>query len=271
MKITQSSGFLLSLLKEVASGRTLPAAMQRPYVWGREDVEALCDSIISGFPIGSFLLWSPALPFDLKSLAKTRLGPLTAASVDKTSRLDPYQLLLDGQNRLATMAWMMHRDFKNVPPAAELSVPESVTWTDGYLLVLDYETKSIRFMQAREANQGLRLPAWTLLPTPPGTDSANSLVRHLWDGAWKDYPEAERNAFMKVWDDAYDKFTSARVTATYIEEATPEEARHAFLRICKVGVPMSKEDFDNAIGWSARNSAETAAEKDVRRSKMLRK
>lgn len=43
----------------------------------------------------------------------------------------------------------------------------------------------------------------------------------------------------------------ARTVETLIQNATAEEARHAFLRICRVGVPMSQEDFDRAVGWTA--------------------
>lgn len=108
MRITQSSVFVRTLLTNAATGQILPAAMQRPYVWQLNDVEALCDSILSGFPIGSFLLWEPDGAADLSFVAKGRLGPI-GANVSGTGS-DQYQLMLDGQNRLATLAWLSVED-----------------------------------------------------------------------------------------------------------------------------------------------------------------
>ena len=39
----------------------------------------------------------------------------------------------------------------------------------------------------------------------------------------------------------------ARITITHMQNATIDEAREAFLHIARAGVPMSQEDFDNAL------------------------
>lgn len=141
MKIRQSSSFLNLILKDVASGRLLPAAMQRPYVWRKADVEALCDSILSGFPIGAFLMWAPGSKADIAQLARARLGPIEARGVADGS----VSLLLDGQNRLSTLAWMMASE----PPAlADLSPAEVDTWTGPERLVLDFGTRALKFVPA---------------------------------------------------------------------------------------------------------------------------
>lgn len=247
MRIDQTSGFLLDFVRQIAAGRVLPAAMQRPYVWRSTDVEAMCDSILSGFPIGGFLSWLPHKEFDLASVAKSRLGPVIANVGDDAST--PHYLLLDGQNRLATVAWMMSREDQE--PPSDPSEAEEQTWLCGQRLVLDFATKSVKFVPEAEADQGLRMPAWTLVASSAGGNhDANKLMRKRYDGPWRhQYAEAEVDSFLRLWDDSRDKFKDARTTHTIIENASPEEARHAFLRICKVGVPMSEADFDAAIGW----------------------
>lgn len=251
MEIKQRSSFLLSLVREVAAGRMLPAAMQRSYVWQKADVEALCDSILSGFPIGAFLLWAPGTKADLTQLAKGRLGPILPAAKDATAGYNAYSLLLDGQNRLATMAWMMLREAP--PELADASDAEQDTWLGDERLVLDFASRSVKFVPNDEADQGLRLPAWTLMSTATSDarGSAMKLIRQLWKDTWPAHStEAEIEAFMTFWDDSCARFREARTTETIIESATADEARHAFLRICRVGVPMAQEDFDRAIGWS---------------------
>lgn len=250
MRINQNSGFLLEMVRAVSAGRVLPAAMQRPYVWSRANVEALCDSIMSGFPIGGFLLWAPGDHFQPHQIAKDRLGPIRAAAPEEVSR--HYMLLLDGQNRLATLAWMMQR----APTPIEISNPsrmETETWLGDVQLVLDFESRSVLFVPKAEAAVGLRLPAWTLVLS---TDSAShhavsSTVRTLWARWVTEYPQEVVDEFMDLWDLAKQRFMGARITETVIEGATPAQAREAFMRICQVGVPMSVEDFDKALAWTA--------------------
>lgn len=249
MRIQQRTSFLQDLLADVSTGKILPAAMQRPYVWLKDDVEALCDSIMSRFPIGSFLLWAPGNKADLSRISKSRLGPTQKACPNVEGH--PYQLLLDGQNRLATLAWMLQDTFDLALPGA--SAAERTTWLGKERLVLDFATRSVKFVPVAEADTGLRLPAWTMLgSTSNGLYSnAMKLLRLKSRGAWLDeFGEQPVEEFLRFWDHACHQFREARIVQTVIEEATAEQARHAFLRICRVGVPMSQEDFDHAMAWT---------------------
>jgi biotin synthase-related radical SAM superfamily protein len=83
-----------------------------------------------------------------------------------------------------------------------------------------------------------------------------NLIRKAWD-VWtneKGYPEDQVEDMIKFHDKCADAFRDARTAITIIENATPDEARSAFLRICRVGVQMSQEDFDKAVNWSAQTA-----------------
>ena len=73
--------------------------IQRRYVWSEEQVRALIDSIYKGYPSGSILLWkTEPLPMTRKaSISGGRGGAAT----------DPSYLLLDGQQRLTSLAAVM--------------------------------------------------------------------------------------------------------------------------------------------------------------------
>jgi hypothetical protein len=229
----------------------LPAAMQRPYVWTKGDVEALCDSVMTGFPIGGFTMWAPGEKADLKKVSKGRLGPIGPAAQQNVNAFNPMCLLLDGQNRLATIAWMIASadGLMVVDPSPE----EKETWLGDETLVLDYETRSLRFVPKSEAEVGLRLPGWMAVSMASHelNSRANKLTRDLCYDVWIPvYGEEKAYDFLKFWDHARDKFKDARTAETVIEDATPEEALNAFLRICKVGVPMSEDDFKRATNWN---------------------
>lgn len=251
MKVKQKPKVLMTLLRDVASGRILPAAMQRPYVWQKAEVEALCDSIMCEFPIGAFVMWNPGPKADLSQLAKGRLGPLLPANTDAS--YSPFSLLLDGQNRAATFAWMMVRDEDDVPQLADASDAERATWLGSERLVLDWATRSVKFVPKDDVEVGLRMPAWTLLSTAndDARGTANKHWRRLDKDIWPQYADRkEADSFLAFYELACDRFREAWITETTIEGATRAEARHAFQRLCRTGVPMSQEDFDRAIGWN---------------------
>lgn len=46
-----------SIINDVTSGKIYLPAIQRKYVWGNDQITKLMDSIMLGYPIGTFLLW----------------------------------------------------------------------------------------------------------------------------------------------------------------------------------------------------------------------
>lgn len=239
MKIEQNATFLLELVRRVHTGQLAPAAFQRPYVWDREAVLALCTSILEGYPIGGFLSWRPGRHADMALLGRKRLGPTLLNPAEYGSAL-----LLDGQNRLATLAWML-RDAGD-PLPTDLSDAEQAAWGCGEELIADLAAQELRFVPHADADKGLKLPAAALFDSR----IANGCIRKRWNEQWREYSDDERDAGLKWQDNCSRAFRDARVVETVLNDATPEQARKAFLHICRVGVPMSQDDFDAAIGWT---------------------
>ncbi len=72
--------------------------MQRKYVWKQEKVRALIDSIYKDYPSGSILLW------ETDKLPETRSA---AVEKDTEHKLETTLLLLDGQQRLTSLATVL--------------------------------------------------------------------------------------------------------------------------------------------------------------------
>ena len=70
--------------------------IQRKYVWGKEQVRALIDSIYKGYPSGSMLLWKTY------PLPRTREAPISRGAGEPAP--EPSHLLLDGRQRLTSLA-----------------------------------------------------------------------------------------------------------------------------------------------------------------------
>ncbi|WP_410950823.1 DUF262 domain-containing protein [Pseudomonas sp. S1(2024)] len=258
MKTVQNACFLASLLADATTGRLMPADMNRPYVWEKAHVETLFDSILKQIPIGSFLLWQPNGKANLSQLSRSRLGPV--AILKDVQSHTPLSLLLDGQNRLATLMWLA-----NMRPdlvTAQLSGTEKATWGSGEALVFDGDTGSVIFVPSALAQEGLRVPAWMLMRSISAEQSVATQkgLRQLYLH-WETFKsEHEIDLFLTQFEAAAEAFRDARVTVTTIEDATAEEARAIFLRICRVGVQMSQVDFDRAVGWTPKPPADVSPE-----------
>lgn len=239
MKVNQTTVFVKGLVEDARNGLLLPAAFQRPYVWGKVEVLALVESILQGYPLGGILLWTPRGLSDSKRYQRSRLGPFLAGEP-----LEHASLLLDGQNRLATLAWLMRDPVTPLP--ADITEQERVTWADGQQLVADLAEKTVHYVTAEVADSGFFLPVSALFDSR----IANPLIRERWGTTWAGVPEADRDVGLRWLDRASSSVGNAKVIVTDLSGASLQEAKHAFMHICKVGVPMSEIDFDAALAWA---------------------
>lgn len=77
---------------------------QRPYVWKKDDILNLLDSIYRGYPIGSILLWSTT---ERLSSERSILESLDFPNEDNTHQSE---YLLDGQQRLTSICGVLYWD-----------------------------------------------------------------------------------------------------------------------------------------------------------------
>jgi len=85
----------------VLAGDVVLPRFQREFVWTRQQVLELLDSVVRNYPIGSLLLWQST-----QDLASER----TVAGLDVGASRPGYPVnyLLDGQQRLSTICGALH-------------------------------------------------------------------------------------------------------------------------------------------------------------------
>lgn len=92
-----ASKSIKGLIDQFMAGDIQLPEIRREYVWSREKACPLIDSIYKGYPSGSILLWRT----DMADAARP------AAATDADSSIAPSHLLLDGQQRLTSLAAVM--------------------------------------------------------------------------------------------------------------------------------------------------------------------
>lgn len=238
MRIHQSADHLSDTLQAVRDGRLVPAAFQRPYVWRQADVTALWESLLNGWPIGSFLIWKPGAGVDQAKAGRSRLGPIQAVTGTRWTGM-----ILDGQQRLTTLAWSMLASDAPRPDPASLFDAERATWAGDNVLVADGEQRAVLWVPKAEARAGWRIPVGVLGDLALLLPALHALVSAHQGQLPKDV--------LDWFDAASHAVRSAKVTTTTIEEATAQEAVTAFAHVARVGVPVTPDEVAAALAWAA--------------------
>lgn len=91
---------LIGQVKKLLDGSLMIPSIQRDYVWSRAQIPRLLDSLYKGYPVGSLLIWETNIDV-----------PLKEASVVRTEHTQAKAgILLDGQQRLTSLAWVYKPD-----------------------------------------------------------------------------------------------------------------------------------------------------------------
>lgn len=239
MKIFERHEFLGQYIKSAAQGNFGIAAFQRPFVWQRKDVEDFMLSIQKGFPVGSFLLWTPDERGDVKPPSKGRIGPVEHGIETNT-------VILDGQNRLTALVWAARVDEAPENPRHPYSEQEVAVFLSGETLVIDAEEKRIHFVPKADAWGRSRMPLGDALSY--GVMSLQSSRTVFQRMAEKGVSDEYINWML---DEVPHLFQTKRTVVTEIANATTQEALEAFLVIAKAGQPISKDDYERAVQWIA--------------------
>ena len=217
--------FLSELLEELTKGQLRIPRFQRPFVWRRDQMTDLLDSVNKQYPIGSLLVWET----DLEVSTLEQLGPFTFPSVPP-GRVG---YLLDGHQRLATLAGAL------VPHNVKggyRNEEDPARWD------LSWNMESARFQHGHaESDPGSLFPLTALLDTLLFIEAVEK-TRH-----------ALQNKFELV--EPYTKsvsqlarsFQHYRVPVVRIRQTGLSEAVEIFARLNSKGQAMSADQMVGAL------------------------
>nr|WP_237505607.1 DUF262 domain-containing protein [Streptomyces sp. SID8378] len=177
----------------------------------RPDVRDLFDSLYRGYPVGALLLWKTNLTVPFKTAA--------VVQADKSAHQPLY--LLDGQQRLTSLAWVYR--------------PESKA--DGRLIDLRFDVRTEEFVNpsAIQSKDPLLFRVSTLL-------QENVQYHEVLRAAGVDYSAPQFGAWMQRLQKVHDIRKQEIAVITY-ESDDYEEVAELFARLNKGGRRLSKGDL----------------------------
>ena len=103
--------FVYELIEQIGNGTLRVPRFQRPFIWRRDQMRDLLDSIWRRYPIGSLLVWDTDRPM----ASFESIGPLTVP--DRAPSEKSY--VLDGHQRLSTLFGVL-MNWESVPEERRL-------------------------------------------------------------------------------------------------------------------------------------------------------
>jgi hypothetical protein len=219
--------FLYELLQELTEGRLRIPRFQRPFVWRRDQMTDLLDSVYNQYPIGSLLVWETDEP--IATLDK--LGPFLFPDPPEGA----VGYLLDGHQRLSTLAGALIPGDRS-RPRYEGSDP--LQWD----LAWNMDLERFQHGNARDDPHSL-FPLTALLDTLSFFDAADTTRRAL----SKDPRKAESH-IAKVSQLAR-SFQHYRVPVIRIRQTGLSQAVEIFARLNSKGQAMSADQMVSALTY----------------------
>jgi hypothetical protein len=221
------------LLSDVDEGRVQIPRFQRPYVWTPQMMRELFESVLSGYPIGSLLFWTPRSS-DVRTMDK--IGPIRAS---KPSLNQPVSLVLDGHQRLATLYGVLRLPESH--PKGDAAAPEDLKWWIAY----DLESKEPRqIRRPEEFHNPVLLPLRALLRTADFVRFARSI-----DSA-TNLSEESKAAYLDEADKVQRAIRDYRIALTSMRDGDVNDAVAIFSRINRSGRPMTTDQMAVALTYN---------------------
>ncbi|WP_370968957.1 DUF262 domain-containing protein [Amycolatopsis sp. cg9] len=226
--------FLSELLDELTKGKIRIPRFQRPFVWRRDQMTDLLDSVYNQYPIGSLLVWET----DVSIATLPRLGPFSFPTGD--DRHAGY--LLDGHQRLSTLAGALVARDGSIPGDND---QDSGRWN------LAWNMQTSRFQHGRAEDQpGVLFPLTSLLDTLlffEAVDTARKAIEGSGQVAEARIQELSRVARA---------FQHYRVPVIRIRQTGLSEAVEIFARLNSKGQSMSADQMVSALMYNQDGDAE---------------
>ncbi|MGW2857105.1 DUF262 domain-containing protein, partial [Streptomyces sp. NPDC001215] len=202
---------IISQVEDLLNGKVVIPSIQRDFVWMRPDVRDLFDSLYRGYPVGALLLWKTNLTVPFR----------TAAVVQTAKSMHQPLYLLDGQQRLTSLAWVYR--------------PESKA--DGRLIDLRFDVRNEAFVNpsAVQSKDPLLIPVSTLL-------QENVQFYQVLSKAGVDFSDPNFDAWTHRLQKVHNIRQHQIAVITY-ESDDYEEVAELFARLNKGGRRLSKGDL----------------------------
>lgn len=248
---------IADIIENVNENNWFLPAIQREFVWKKEQIERLFDSIMADFPIGSFLFWKVASEnkkqwpvYEFISKYNKESPHNKQANMERSDLVNKdVTLILDGQQRITSLLiglqgsyryfWYRWREEKLYLNLLKKYPPEGIA-NDEDPEELAFGFKFRESDTPSDESTELWYPVNDILKSPDRpVDARNKMKERL-----TDLSEEQRNNAASLIDDLHSVIHTKRVGAYYEEKTQdPDKALQVFVRANSAGQPLEHSDL----------------------------
>ena len=244
LSIRTTNRTLTSLLQYIKQGNIQVPQFQRGFIWDRDNVKRLFDSIKKGYPVGTIFLWKPADSSD--GLNESKLGAYT---IPRGNAQDYY--VLDGYQRLSTLfSCLYNGDTEGIDRDPDML-------NKIFSLYYDASLDEFVYINKKNTPKYWQFPLNVMLVA---SDFRKYYREHL-EVECKDEEEKER--ILDRADGFCSRLLDYNILCTEIENADINQAADIFSRINKEGTKVTIDWMIHALSYdkaSGFNLAKTTDE-----------
>lgn len=208
------------LSTRILTGDILLPKFQRDFVWEKDQIIKLWDSIAKGYPIGSVLLWLTKQ--ELRSQKK-----IAELDIQNTKPEYPFNYLLDGQQRLSSICGAVYWKGKEADSRWNLA----------------YDLRAQKFVHLDSLDDPpLHQIRLRKLSTPSDYFAHASLLDSL-NAADKDELKKRHKAF-------YDRYAGYKIAVVTLPDMSIQAVAPIFERINREGTQLDIVDLMRAATWT---------------------
>ncbi|MBF0391633.1 MAG: DUF262 domain-containing protein [Alphaproteobacteria bacterium] len=209
------------LLEDALKGRIVVPRFQRPYVWKPTDIRKLLESVLKGYPIGSFFLWETE-----ENIERTdKIGAIKVSESATSSR----RYLLDGHQRLATLLSVL------MLPANYPRGHADWKWWVYYDLDSSLDSEPFKhFLPGNDEVDSKYFPVRSLLSTSDFLKEA----RRIENDEWLNRADMLARAFRDY-----------RIPVTVMRRGSLDQAVEVFSRLNSRGVDLTRDQMASALTY----------------------
>lgn len=242
LSIRTNNRTLTSLLQYIKQGSIQVPHFQRGFVWNRDNVKKLFDSINKGYPVGTVFLWKPEDKSE--GVKESKLGAYTIPSNNQQE-----YFVLDGYQRLSTLFnCLINQETTDLPF-------DSTEWNKYFNLYYDADVDE--FLYINKKPEYYQFPLQVMMVA---SDFRKYSREHL-EKECNDEKELDR--IQNNADGFCSRLLDYSITCTEIESADINQAADIFSRINKEGTKVSIDWMIHALSYdkaSGFNLADTTDE-----------
>ena len=221
---------LSHLLEDLRSGKLQIPPFQREFVWTREKVKQLFESINQNYPIGSLILWKPALDMGWRN--RSNIGSFFIPSEGKGV------YILDGYQRVSSVFGCLTN-----PEKTNLKCDKE-DWQSFFSLYYDLEDESFLYLRSGIQPLPYQVPVHILMST---SDFRQYSRKHIENS---NMSSEKIDLYLDRADAISGRLLSYQVACIEITNANIEEAVDIFARINSRGTDITFDWMVNALSYN---------------------